>query len=78
MTALIDIVAITINKKLKITAEYSKKRFKDETVEKFIEGYIEILKLILDKCSNKDLKEFTPSDFDAAQISQEDLDALFD
>ncbi|WP_061320936.1 non-ribosomal peptide synthetase [Clostridium botulinum] len=78
LTSLIDIAAIIINKKLKVTAEYSKRRFKDEIVEKFIESYIETLKLILDKCSNKGFKEFTPSDFDAVDISQEDLDALFD
>ncbi|GKX65195.1 amino acid adenylation domain-containing protein [Inconstantimicrobium mannanitabidum] len=78
LTALIDIVAIIVNKKLKITVEYSKNRFKDETIEKFIESYVETLNLILDKCSNKTVKEFTPSDFDAADISQEDLDALFE
>lgn len=78
LTALMDIAAIIVNKKLKITVEYSKKRFKDETIENFIESYIETLNLILDKCSNKDFKEFTPSDFDAVDISQEDLDALFD
>ncbi|EQB86567.1 amino acid adenylation domain-containing protein/non-ribosomal peptide synthase protein (TIGR01720 family) [Clostridium punense] len=78
LTALIDIAVMIVNKKLKITIEYSKKRFKYETIEKFIESYIEILNLILDKCSNKDFKQFTPSDFDAVDISQEDLDALFD
>jgi len=67
-----------VNKKLKITAEYSRNRFKDETVQKFIESYMDTLKLILDQCSNKECKEFTPSDFDAVEISQEDLDALFD
>lgn len=78
LTALIDIVAMIVNKELKITAEYSRNRFKDETVQKFIESYIYTLKLILDQCSNKGCKEFTPSDFDAVEISQEDLDALFD
>ncbi|UYZ38400.1 amino acid adenylation domain-containing protein [Clostridium beijerinckii] len=78
LTAIIDITAIIVNKKLKIIIEYSKNRFKDETIEKLIESYIETLKLILDKSSNKDFKEFTPSDFDAVEISQEDLDAIFD
>lgn len=77
LTALIDIAVIIVNKKLKITVEYSKKRFKDEAVEKFIDSYIETLKLILDKCLDKNFKEFTPSDFDAVGISQEDLDSLF-
>ncbi|MPM57549.1 Gramicidin S synthase 1 [bioreactor metagenome] len=78
LTDLMDIAAIIVNKKLKITVEYSKKIFKDETIENFIENYIETLNLILDKCLNKEFKEFTPSDFDAVDISQEDLDALFD
>lgn len=77
LTALIDINVMIINKKLKVTATYSKNRFKDSTIEKLIESYMETLKLILDECLNKNFKEFTPSDFDAAQISQEDLDALF-
>ncbi len=67
-----------VNKKLKITVEYSRSKFKNETMENFVQTYVETLKLILDKCSNKDFKEFTPSDFDAVNISQEDLNALFD
>ncbi|WP_291560027.1 MULTISPECIES: amino acid adenylation domain-containing protein [unclassified Clostridium] len=78
LTALIDIAAMIVNKKLKITAEYSRNRFNDETVQKFIESYIDTLKLILDQCFNKESKEFTPSDFDDVEISQEDLDSLFD
>lgn len=78
LTALIDIAAMIVNKRLKITAEYSRNRFKDETVQKFIESYIDTLKLILDQCFNKESKEFTPSDFDDVEISQEDLDSLFD
>lgn len=78
LTAIIDITAIIVSKKLKITVEYSKNRFNDETIEKFFESYIETINLILDKCLSKRYKEFTPSDFDVADISQEDLDALFD
>lgn len=78
LTALIDISAMVVNRRLKVNAEYSKNRFKDETIVRFIERYIDTLKLILDKCTDKEFKEFTPSDFDAVDISQEDLDALFD
>ncbi|EJR57291.1 non-ribosomal peptide synthetase domain-containing protein [Bacillus cereus VD115] len=66
-----------VNAALKINIIYSKNRFKDETIQKFIESYVNTLKLILDKCIEKDFKEFTPSDFGAVEISQEDLDALF-
>jgi len=77
LTALIDIAAIIVNKNLKISATYSNSRFKKNTMQNLINSYIETLRLILDKCEDKDFKEFTPSDFDAVDISQEDLDSLF-
>jgi len=76
LTALMDVEAIIANKKLKISITYSNKTFKNETIQRFIDTYIETLKLILDHCINKSYKEFTPSDFDALDISQEDLDNL--
>ena len=78
LTALIDIVAMIVNKELKINATYSKNKFNKETIQALIVDYINTLKIILEKCMNKDAKEFTPSDFDAVDISQDDLDALFD
>ncbi|MGH0498965.1 amino acid adenylation domain-containing protein [Bacillus wiedmannii] len=77
LTALMDIEAMVVNGALKINIIYSKNRFKDETIQKFIESYVNTLKVILDTCIEKHFKEFTPSDFDAVEISQEDLDALF-
>ncbi|HDR7869771.1 TPA: non-ribosomal peptide synthetase domain-containing protein [Bacillus wiedmannii] len=77
LTALMDLEAMVVNGALKINIIYSKNRFKDETIQRFIESYVNTLKVILDKCIEKDFKEFTPSDFDAVEISQEDLDALF-
>ncbi|MCB2311589.1 amino acid adenylation domain-containing protein [Clostridium tagluense] len=78
LTALMDIEAMIVNKKLKISITYSNNRFENGTIQRFIDQYIETLKLILDHCVNKVLKEFTSSDFDAVDISQEDLDNLFD
>lgn len=78
LTALIDIAAMIVNKKLKITVTYSKAKFYKDTMKNFINSYEDTLRSILDKCENKDFKEFTPSDFDAVDISQEDLDDLFD
>ncbi|MCH7324058.1 condensation domain-containing protein, partial [Solibacillus sp. MA9] len=78
LTSLMDIDAMIVNRKLKISFTYSRNRFEDETVQKLIDNYVNSLKLILDQCANKDLKEYTPSDFDAAGISQEELDSIFD
>ena len=77
LTALIDIVAMVVNKELKINATYSNNKFNKETIQELLDDYIKILKMIKEKCIDKDDKEFTPSDFDAVDISQEDLDALF-
>ncbi|GLC32289.1 amino acid adenylation domain-containing protein [Clostridium omnivorum] len=78
LTALIDVAAIKVNGELEISATYSNARYKKITMQSFIDGYIATLTFILDKCFNKSIKEFTPSDFDSIDISQEDLDALFD
>ncbi len=77
MTALIDVEAMIINRKLKICITYSNNRFKDETIQVFINNYMDKLQLILDHCISKSFKEFTPSDFDTIDILQEDLDSLF-
>lgn len=77
LTALIDIDAMIINKKLKLSFTYSRNRFEEETMQRFINSYLDTLRLMLEECADKDYREFTPSDFAAADISQEDLDFLF-
>lgn len=78
LTALIDISAMIVNRNLNISFTYSNAMFHEETIQNFINSYAETLRLILDNCENKNIKEFTPSDFDAVDISQDDLDSLFD
>ncbi|MCR3759003.1 amino acid adenylation domain-containing protein [Clostridium felsineum] len=78
LTALMDIEAMIINKKLQISITFSTNRFKEETIKDFINCYISELQSIGDFCSSKESKEFTPSDFDTVDISQEDLDSLFE
>ncbi|WBW96384.1 amino acid adenylation domain-containing protein [Oceanirhabdus sp. W0125-5] len=76
LTALIDINAMILHEKLSIKVTFSKNKFRNETIEEFIECYVEKIKEILNHCSSKDDKEYTPSDFVAVDISQEDLDML--
>ncbi|WP_432403806.1 amino acid adenylation domain-containing protein [Wukongibacter sp. M2B1] len=78
LTALIDITAMIINRKLKISFTYSTNKFKSETIKLLLELYVEILEDILKHCSDKNEVEFTPSDFEAVDLCQEDLDMLFD
>jgi amino acid adenylation domain-containing protein/non-ribosomal peptide synthase protein (TIGR01720 family) len=77
LTCLMDITAMILEGKLKLNITYSKNKFNDETIQKFMNSYIEKLKEILKYCCDKNYKEFTPSDFDAVDICQEDLDSLF-
>lgn len=62
----------------KLNVNYSRNKFNKETIQELIDVYISTLKLIGEKCMYKNIKEFTPSDFDAVDITQDDLDALFD
>lgn len=77
LTALMDINAMIVNKELKFNVTFSNKRFKVETIQTFINSYLEMLNGILEHCTRKESKEFTPSDFDGVDISQEEIDNLF-
>jgi len=77
MTCLIEVVSMIINEKLRILINYNKNSFKDETMKDLEEEFLMRLKEVLEYCCNKESKEFTPSDFDAVELSQDDLDSLF-
>jgi amino acid adenylation domain-containing protein/non-ribosomal peptide synthase protein (TIGR01720 family) len=77
LTSLMDIDAFIIKGRLKLKITYSKNKFSESTIRRFADKYTETIKSLLNQCIKNDSKEFTPSDFDAADISQEDLDSLF-
>lgn len=77
LTSTFDINAMIINRNLNISIMYSKNKYKKHTIEKFANMYIEQIEEMLNYCYGKDSIEFTVSDFDGVDISQEDLDSLF-
>lgn len=77
VSPLLDINTSIINKKIKIGISYSNAYFKPETAEKLINHYIDIIRLMLDEFNSKACREFTPSDFDTVEITQDELDSLF-
>lgn len=77
LTCLLDIQAMIVNQSLHFSITYSRTRFEDETVDRLMDSYREALMLILNHCAGNQVKEYTPSDFDTAKLSQEDLDSLF-
>ncbi|QNR66933.1 amino acid adenylation domain-containing protein [Paenibacillus peoriae] len=77
LTSLMDINVIIIEGKLSISIQYSRNKFKSETVAQLLAEFIAQIQRLLDHCCNKESREFTPSDFDAIDLEQADLDILF-
>ena len=57
---------------------YSKKIHKRETIEALIKNFNACLKSILEHCIQTEHRKYTPSDFDAVDLDQEELDSLMD
>lgn len=76
-TALIDFTAVIVDRRLKLSVSYDGGRFKKSTMKSLLSCYMETLNSILEKSTSMNNKEFTPSDFEAVDISMEDLNSLF-
>ncbi|MED2926253.1 amino acid adenylation domain-containing protein, partial [Bacillus thuringiensis] len=72
----IEINGLVINGQLKLEFNYSTKEFKDETIEKLTELYINKLVGIIEHCENKEYPEKTPSDYGDKELSIEDLNKI--
>jgi len=77
LTTVFDINAMIINGKLRISITFSMNKFRKDTVSDFLIMYIDRVIDIVDLSVSGNEKKFTPSDFSASDITQEDLDRLF-
>lgn len=77
LTCIIDMNCLIVDGKLNVLLTYSKNKFSQNTMERYINSYINDLKIIIDYCCDKESVEFTPSDFDTVDITLEELDSLF-
>ena len=78
MSSILDVIALVIDKKLQITITYSSKHFVSEEITDFSTLFYNNLKLLIDYCIGKEIQGFTPSDFDTAELTQEELEMLFE
>lgn len=78
ITCLMDINAAIIDKKLTVSATYSRDIFRDETCSYFLRSFKENIIRIIDFCCNRTDVVYTPSDFDMVSLSQDELDRLFE
>jgi len=77
LTCIIDINCFIVGGKLNVHLTYSKNKFSQNTMERYINSYINDLKMIIGHCCDKESVEFTPSDFDTVDITLEELDSFF-
>ncbi|MCM3598086.1 non-ribosomal peptide synthetase [Metabacillus idriensis] len=78
LTTDIEINCMVINEQLDISIRYSQHLYTDVEMNKFLSLFLINLNKIIDYTLSKDCVHFTPSDFEGAKISQEDIETLFD
>ncbi|MBC8769911.1 amino acid adenylation domain-containing protein [Arenibacter sp. BSSL-BM3] len=74
----LEINAYILNGQLYSNWSYSTDLYKTTTIEKLVSEYNAVLHQIILHCKNKEVREYTPSDFPEADISQDDLDNLLE
>ncbi|GAB1537497.1 hypothetical protein NUACC21_01410 [Scytonema sp. NUACC21] len=61
---------------LRLEFSYSTNLHRRETIEKLSHSFVEALKSLITHCRSLEEVEYTPSDFSAANINQENLNSL--
>ncbi|MDK8180493.1 non-ribosomal peptide synthetase [Paenibacillus sp. UMB4589-SE434] len=77
MTALLDVQAIVIDQQLHVEVVCSHMHFNESEGKELVAMYVDELSQLVNHCCSKTDQDYTPSDFDAVQITQDDLDELF-
>jgi amino acid adenylation domain-containing protein/non-ribosomal peptide synthase protein (TIGR01720 family) len=74
----ISINGVVNGGKLMLTFAYNTKEFEEERMRALAGEYRRALLRIVDHCVNKEDAEMTVSDFDAADLDDEEMDAIYD
>ncbi|MDQ3918643.1 MAG: amino acid adenylation domain-containing protein [Acidobacteriota bacterium] len=73
---LLELEGIVHRGRLRMNWKYSRNLHAPSTIERIAGRYAEILRSLVDDCTRAESRGFTPSDFPAARLDQETLDAL--
>jgi non-ribosomal peptide synthase protein (TIGR01720 family) len=73
-THLLGIVGEIMDGQLRIHWTYSENVHRAATIQRLSDGYIAELRALIEHCVSKEAREYTPSDFPRARLSQSDLD----
>ncbi len=74
----IDIQCIVLKNRLSISVNYSLSSFTEDTMQSFLQAYMNHLRKIIHHCCNRESLDFTLSDFDGVQLSEEDFNKIFE
>ncbi|PMB02626.1 non-ribosomal peptide synthetase [Fischerella thermalis CCMEE 5273] len=77
MDCLLDMVIYSVNKKMTLSVTYSLNKFKPETIKQFTKAYLDQLDIVLHHCCRKEDTDFTHTDFETANLSNDELEGLF-
>lgn len=77
LSCLVDVVAIVMDRKLQVRMSYSTAKFKRESMEAFMDAFMQRLSEVIHLCAETGQSDFTPSDFETVKLTQDELDILF-
>lgn len=66
------------NGRFVLSCSYNEKEFERATVEEQMERFKENLLMLIRHCTEKEDKEFTPSDFSAEDLEMDEMGDIFD
>ncbi|MCP5048941.1 MAG: amino acid adenylation domain-containing protein, partial [bacterium] len=72
----LDVSGMIANKKLQMSIVYSEKQYKTQTIDTLLQNLKQNLDRIIKCCSDRERKEFTPSDMTYKGLSIRELDRL--
>jgi len=73
--ALVEVVAVVGEERLRVTFRYSRNLHRSATIERLADGFCEDLRSLVDHCCSVE-GGFTPSDFPLARLSQDQLERI--
>ncbi|MFS0838708.1 amino acid adenylation domain-containing protein [Paenibacillus sp. 1P03SA] len=77
LSCLVDVVAMVTDNRLQIRMTYSTAMFNPETIDTFMQVFMQRLAEVIRLGSDREQTDFTPSDFETVKLAQEELDVLF-
>jgi non-ribosomal peptide synthase protein (TIGR01720 family) len=73
----LEINCYVIDKKLNVILKYCQDEFQEENINSFINTFRDYIEMIIIYCCRKKTVDFTSSDFDTIELSQDELDSIF-